>query len=130
VVVATTCMRMTRQFKWEDERGQRWFKTYRNRSAPDCLYKNLLRPIRSKTYKCLWNWLRTRSCSGALTLLFLTLPDSSSKLSTHCFPSRFASLTYRKRQLITDVVLIGIHVIVMCFKFAKDNSIVDITFTE
>ena len=32
--------------------------------------------------------------------------------------------------MITDVVLIGIHVIVMCLKFAKDNSIVDITFTE
>ena len=73
VVVATTCMRITRQFNREDERGQRWFKTYRNRSAPDWLYKNLLRTITSKTYKCLWNWLRTKSCSGALPLLFFKL---------------------------------------------------------
>ena len=60
VVVVTTCMQIPRQFKKEDEKGQRWFNKYRNRSAPDWLYKNLLRPIRSKTYKCLWNWLRTK----------------------------------------------------------------------
>ena len=50
VVVATTCMRITRQFNREDERGQRWFNKYRNRSAPDWLYKNLLRTIRIKTH--------------------------------------------------------------------------------
>ena len=70
VVVATTCMRITRQFNREDERGQRWFNKYSNRSAPDWLYKNLLRTIRIKTYICLWNWLRTKSCSGALPLIF------------------------------------------------------------
>ena len=70
VVVATTCMRIIRQFNREDERGQRWFNKNRNRSAPDWLYKNLLRTIRIKTHTCLWNSLRTKSCSGALPLIF------------------------------------------------------------
>ena len=53
VVVATTCMQITRQFNREDEKGQRWFNKYRNRSAPDWLYKNLLRTIRIKhTHAC------------------------------------------------------------------------------
>ena len=34
---------------------------------------------------------------GSPVDFFLTLPGRSSKLSTHCFPNRFASLTYRKR---------------------------------
>ena len=127
VVVATTCTTYSRANYWssfkertrEVRGGSRWTGIAQHLIG----YKNLFWPIRSKIYKSLWNCSSTNSWPGALPLLFffyLTLPPRV----------LLNYLTYRKRQLITDVVLICIHVIPMCFKFAKDNSIVDITFTK